>query len=230
MKYFIGVDIGGTKTAVVLGCEGPELFAKAQLKTRNFSTPEKGIEEIAAIIGRVLQERNIPHSQIQSVGVSCGGPLDIDRGLILSPPNLPGWDRTPIVSMLRESLGIPVYLQNDANAGALAEWRWGAGKGCRNIIFLTFGTGLGAGLIVNGQLYTGANDMAGEVGHIRLAEFGPAGYGKIGTLEGFASGGGIAQVAKTVILSKFQAGKSVGFCPTVGTLEGINAEIGRAHV
>ena len=85
-------------------------------------------------------------------------------------------------------------LQNDANACALAEWRWGAGKGCEHMIFLTFGTGMGAGLILNGRLYSGANDMAGEVGHIRMESKGPSGYGKEGSFEGFCSGGGIARL------------------------------------
>ena len=103
-------------------------------------------------------------------------------------------------------------IQNDANACALAEWKFGAGKGTRNMVFLTFGTGLGAGLIINGQLYSGTNDNAGEVGHIRLAPFGPVGYGKAGSFEGFASGGGIAQLAKTKLMEKYHMGETVSWC------------------
>jgi glucokinase len=103
-------------------------------------------------------------------------------------------------------------IQNDANACALAEWKFGAGRGTKNMAFLTFGTSLGAGLIINGALYSGTNDNAGELGHIRLSKFGPVGYGKIGSFEGFASGGGITQLAKMFLLEKFQKGESVEWC------------------
>ena len=89
------------------------------------------------------------------MGISCGGPLDSQKGVIQSPPNLPGWDNVPVTRFFSESLGIPAFLENDANAGALAEWTWGAVKGCRNMLFLTFGTGLGAGIILDGRLYRG---------------------------------------------------------------------------
>lgn len=225
MSYYIGVDIGGTKTAVVLGDESPVIYEKEQIRTGDFNSPELLIKVVGNIIEEFINGRNIIREQIRAVGISCGGPLDIDKGLVLSPPNLPGWDNTPVVSLLTNITGMPVYLQNDANAGALAEWRWGAGRGCENIVFLTFGTGLGAGLILNGSLYTGTNGMAGEVGHIRLTRFGPAGYGKIGALEGYASGGGIAQLAKTVIQSKQQSGEKVGFCPSPDEINQVNAEI-----
>ena len=97
------------------------------------------------------------------MGISCGGPLDASSGVILSPPNLPGWDNVKIVQMIEEKFGVPCGLQNDANACALAEWRFGAGKGTKNMIFLTFGTGMGAGLILDGKLYAGTNGMAGEI-------------------------------------------------------------------
>jgi glucokinase len=129
-----------------------------------------------------------------ALGISCGGPLDSAKGLILSPPNLPGWDAIPVVSLLREKTGIPCFLENDANACALAEWRWGAGRGYRDLVFLTFGTGLGCGLILNGRLYRGAGDLAGEAGHIRIAEDGPEGYGKRGSWEGYCSGGGLTRL------------------------------------
>jgi len=119
--------------------------------------------------------------------------LDSKNGIILSPPNLPGWEEVHITDILQAEFGVPVFLQNDANACALAEWKFGAGKGCRNMIFLTFGTGMGAGLILDGKLYSGTTDMAGEIGHVRLADTGHVGYGKKGSFEGLCSGGGIAQ-------------------------------------
>jgi glucokinase len=146
------------------------------------------------------------------MGISCGGPLDSHKGVILSPPNLPGWDEIAIVDFFEGHYHVPVYLQNDANACALAEWRMGAGRGTQNMVFLTFGTGLGAGLILNGQLYAGTNSNAGELGHIRLGDYGPVGYGKSGSFEGFCSGGGIAQLARLMVMEKFQLGETVSWC------------------
>ena len=118
------------------------------------------------------------------------------EGLILSPPNLPRWDKVPLVNMLEKKYNMPAHLQNDANACAYAEWKFGAGKGCSNMILVTMGTGMGAGIILDGRLYSGTNDLAGEVGHIRLEKDGPIGYHKAGSFEGFCSGGGIAQLVK----------------------------------
>jgi glucokinase len=141
----------------------------------------------------------------------------------MSPPNLSGWDNIPIVEMISSHFNIPAAIQNDANACALAEWQFGAGRGYRNMVFLTFGTGMGAGLILNGKLYTGTNDNAGEVGHIRLSDFGPVGYGKAGSFEGFCSGGGIAQLAKMKVQEKYQLGQSVSWVEN-GDIETITAQ------
>jgi glucokinase len=143
---------------------------------------------------------------VESIGISCGGPLDSGKGSILSPPNLPGWDNVPIVDIFERKFGIRTKLQNDANACALAEWKFGAARGYKNIIFLTFGTGMGAGLILDGKLYAGTNDMAGEIGHIRLTEHGPVGYGKSGSFEGYCSGGGIVQIARAMIAERIRSG------------------------
>lgn len=116
----------------------------------------------------------------------------------MSPPNLPSWDNVEIVKMVEKHYGVSARLQNDANACALAEWKFGAGKGKNNVVFLTFGTGLGAGLVLGGRLYEGANGNAGEAGHIRLSKKGPTGYGKEGSFEGFCSGGGLKQLSKSV--------------------------------
>jgi len=164
-------------------------------------------------------------SDLACVGVSAGGPMDREKGILLSPPNLPGWDRIPVVELLQEKLELPARLENDANAGALAEWRWGAGRGFRSMVFLTFGTGLGAGLILDGRLYAGVGGMAGEVGHIRLEASGPVGYGKAGSLEGFCSGGGIAQLGRIRALEGLQRGRPAGYCPDAASLGGIDARL-----
>jgi glucokinase len=169
-----GIDIGGTKCAVSLGrIDGSQIEILDKHKIPTPSTPQAALSGLVELLREMLTQYSQP---LDAVGISCGGPLDSQRGLVLSPPNLPGWDAIPVVEVFQQVFSVPVALQNDANAGALAEWLWGAGQGCRNMIFLTFGTGMGAGLILNGQLYSGTNDMAGEVGHIRLADDGPVGY------------------------------------------------------
>ncbi len=194
-----GLDIGGTKTALVIGDREGSILGRWQVATETYGGNWK------KLLDELLEKPGTEFPQPLAVGISCGGPLDSKRGVILSPPNLPGWDRVPITAYLKNKMGVPVFLQNDANACALAEWRFGAGKGCKNMIFLTFGTGMGAGLILNGHLYAGANDMAGEVGHIRLSPDGPVGFGKRGSFESFCSGGGLSRLAQQRLGRAFTA-------------------------
>ncbi len=200
--YSLGFDIGGTKCAVILGKgEMPENYQELILDKISFPTDVKRgwkeiIKEMLATADIILERNGItkPCEELTGIGISCGGPLNSKKGTINCPPNLPDWDNVPICDIFSEHFGIRPNLQNDANACAVAEWKFGSGKGTENMIFLTFGTGMGAGLILDGKLYSGTNDMAGEVGHIRLAEDGPVGYGKHGSFEGFCSGGGIARL------------------------------------
>lgn len=222
-ENIIGVDVGGTKCAITYGKVSDahiHILDKVSFQTTGCT---ETISEIKKTILEVLDRNNLRKSDIYSIGISCGGPLDSRKGVIMSPPNLTGWDNVPIVSILSDEFGIPCVIQNDANACALAEWLYGAGKGTKNMIFLTFGTGLGAGLILNGELYTGTTDNAGEVGHIRLSEFGPIGYGKSGSFEGFCSGGGIKQLAQASVRERMQMGDKVEWCPE-GNLESITAK------
>ncbi len=215
--YFLGIDIGGTKCAVIIGKkkeDSVEIAEKTVFPTAEQGGCEAVIKKIAEEGKKLLKKNNISPESLGAVGVSCGGPLDGKRGLILSPPNLPGWDKVPIVKILEKEFGVPAGLQNDADACALAEFGNGAGKGCENLIFLTFGTGMGAGLILNGKLYSGSSNMAGEVGHIRLERFGPVGYGKSGSFEGFCSGGGIKQLAEIKKTERLQRGEAFSIMPS----------------
>ena len=218
VKQYIGIDIGGTKCAVILGDGEGNILYKVKFPTT----------DVRATIDRILdaseQMKNLSGCEAVGVGISCGGPLDPKRGIIQSPPNLTGWDDIPITRLVEERLGLPAVLCNDANACALAEWRFGAGKGTENMIFLTFGTGLGAGIILDGKLYNGTNGNAGEVGHIRLERFGPVGYGKQGSFEGFCSGGGIAMTARTVAIEQLQQGRTTGYCRSYDELSTITAK------
>lgn len=189
--YVLGFDIGGTKCAVITAeVSGGDirLLKKEKCPTDLSVSPEKMIEKLVLMADGILER------DPDAIGISCGGPLDSKKGIIMSPPNLTGWDNVAIVDIIEAHYSVRPKLQNDANACALAEWRFGAGRGCENMVFLTFGTGLGAGLILGGRLYEGTNGNAGEVGHIRLAPQGPVGFGKKGSFEGFCSGGGIAQL------------------------------------
>jgi len=207
MKQLIGLDIGGTKCAVVLGAydgDALRVVSRESFRTADCRVPGDALARMAALIGGLC-----PDGAPDAIGISCGGPLDSVRGLILSPPNLPGWDHVPVTQYFAERFGVPVALHNDANACAVAEWRFGAGRGTRHMAFLTCGTGLGAGLILAGRVYGGVRGMAGEAGHIRLERFGPVGYGKVGSLEGFCSGGGIAQLAGQAVITARQRGERI---------------------
>lgn len=216
MKSYLGFDIGGTKCAVVVGDENGNLLYKTAFPTAD---PDATLSKMFELADECMRE----YSPV-SLGISCGSPLDPVKGIIQSPPNLPGWDNIEIVRMANERLGIPAVLCNDANACALAEWIYGAGRGTRNMIFLTFGTGMGAGIIADGKIYNGANGNAGEIGHVRLDRFGPVGYGKCGSVEGFASGGGMAQLGKTAAIERLQCGKTTGYCKSYDELDTVTAK------
>ncbi|MDR1624103.1 MAG: ROK family protein [Tannerellaceae bacterium] len=225
-QFILGLDIGGTKCSVILGKEEDgllQIVAKKAFPTETSKGFAHTMHTIQQQIDALLHASALIPEKIAACGISCGGPLDSAKGLILSPPNLPGWDSIPLVGIIEKRYGIQTSLQNDANASALAEWKYGAGKGFNNVIFLTFGTGMGAGLILNGRLYAGANGMAGEAGHIRLERYGPIGYGKAGSFEGFCSGGGITQLACSKVYEKMQSGQKVSFCPTMADLSTISA-------
>ncbi|MBP5497788.1 MAG: ROK family protein [Muribaculaceae bacterium] len=223
-ENLLGVDIGGTKCAVIYGIkdgDSLEIADKIRFETTNVT---ETVDNILLNLDEMMRRHELTPQNTLAVGVSCGGPLSSEKGVVMSPPNLPGWDNIPICEIITNRTGIKTNLQNDANACAIAEWKFGAGRGTRNMVFLTFGTGLGAGIIANGQIYAGTNDNAGEVGHIRLSEWGPVGYGKAGSFEGFDSGGGIAQIARTLLTEHFQMGGKVDWC-TPETLPQVTAKL-----
>lgn len=202
--WILGFDVGGTTTAAIAGSRGGAVHERHAFASR----PERGFAalwaEMVAAGAALIARRGPPHA----IGVSIGGPLDAARGIVYSPPNLPGWDAVPLKERLEDAFGVPAYVEHDAKACALAEWLFGAARGRRHVVFLTAGTGLGAGLILDGRLYRGADDNAGEVGHWRVAEAGPRVYGKAGSWEGYGSGTGIAALARDRFPDAFAAGVS----------------------
>jgi glucokinase len=220
---YLGLDVGGTKCSVVVGDNTFAIKKKIVFETRTERGYQLILSDFKDNIRLLLRE--FQGFNLKRIGISCGGPLDSKKGLINSPPNLPGWDRVPVIKIFSEEFGVETALQNDANACALAEWLMGAGRGTSNMIFLTFGTGMGGGLILNGRLYSGTNDLGGEVGHIRLAKDGPVGFGKAGSFEGYCSGGGIAQLAKSVVSERLKKGMPVDFCPTADRISEIDTRM-----
>lgn len=207
MTRILGLDIGGTKTAVVLGDRQGRVYDREVFATR----PQRGFFPTFAdlcrcaemVRGRAEQAGTPP----EVVSVSIGGPLRIEPGIIQSPPNLPGWDDIPLKNLLKERFRLPIHIEHDGNAGALAEWYFGAARGLENVIFLTMGTGFGAGLILNGRLYRGTCDTAGEVGHVRIAEDGPIAFDKPGSWEGLCGGAGIAKLAALRFPKRWKVGQ-----------------------
>ncbi len=229
----VGLDIGGTKTAVVLGTRRGEILWRREFATK----PERGFQSfLDELLGTIRTSTAMSREPAVAISVSIGGPLDVARGIIKSPPNLPGWKDIPLKQLLSEKLSLPVFVEHDGNAGALAEFYFGAGRGFRNIIFITMGTGFGAGLILDGKLYRGTTDAAGEIGHIRIAEDGPLCYGKAGSLEGYGSGTGIAKLgfsmfpslwAESVSVSEIYAAYTAGSHEARQVFERAGTYIGR---
>ena len=217
----IGFDIGGTKCAVCVGDVKKDKIVvtnKRVFATNSARTPYEMLEWMCIAAEEMTDDCSL-------AGISCGGPLDTTRGLILSPPNLPSWDSIPVVEWVEKRLGCRAALRNDADACALAEWRYGAGRGSDSMVFITFGTGFGAGVIVNGGLWQGFSSRAGELGHVRLAKRGPIGYYKHGSVEGFCSGGGIAQQGRKAVKKALEEGIKLPYCNSKYELDSINAKL-----
>ncbi|MFB9991135.1 ROK family protein [Deinococcus oregonensis] len=193
-RHVLAIDIGGTKLAVGIVAETGELIDSVRTPTHAEQGPDRVLERLLDLSHSLLRRSPVP---VERVGVGCGGPLDTRRGLIQNPPNLPGWIDYPLVRRLEDSLALPVALDNDANAAALAEFHFGAGQGTRHMVYLTISTGVGGGLILNGELYRGKRGNAGELGHIQVKYDGdPCNCGGRGCLEGYASGTNIARRAR----------------------------------
>lgn len=219
-KHILGISIGGTKSRVSFGAADG-----ASVRILGGKTVGTAGRAPADLLGELAGASEAFGFVPDAVGITCGGPLDERAGLILSPPNLPGWDRIEATKYFAERFGTRTRLLNDANAGALAEWKFGAGKGKDNVVFLTFGTGFGAGLILGGRLYAGANGNAGEIGHVRIAEGGNIGYGKAGSCEGYVSGGGMAQTGRRMALEAIARGEHTTLAGNAEEAERITAKL-----
>ena len=198
--YVIGIDIGGTKLATVVADSTGHILSKVRKPTLAEKGPEYALQLLFDMVHETVELAGLATEKIAAIGVSCGGPLDTKTGVVYSPPNLPGWDALPLKAKLESEFQIPVTIENDANASALAEFRFGGGRGYNALLYMTMSTGIGGGIVINGQIYHGANDSAGEVGHqILLPDGPPCGCGKRGCLEALCSGPAIARRAQAAI-------------------------------
>ncbi len=194
-ETILGFDVGGSKIAVIEGDYQAKIYARTTIPEDALHPFERSFVAMVAAAQEMRSAAATAGRSVSAISVSIGGPLDIEHGIIKSPPNLPGWENIPLKEMLAEQLSLPVYVEHDGNAGALAEYLFGAGMGKQNVVFLTMGTGLGAGLILDGRIYRGTTDTAGEVGYIHISDDGPVAYGRVGTWEGVCSGAGLVKLA-----------------------------------
>jgi len=196
----LAIDIGGTKLAAgIVDCEG-RMLARGEVPTRATEGLEPVLARIVALGRSLLSRPEVADVQVHRIGVGCAGPVDLAAGLVFKPPNLPGWTRVPLTEHLEHGLGLPTILENDANAAALGEFRYGAGRGVRSIVYMTVSTGIGGGIILDGKVWHGLKDAAGEIGHITVCPDGPlCGCGNQGCLEAMASGPSIARRAREAV-------------------------------
>ncbi len=200
-QAIVGIDIGGTKIAVAAAGINGRIIAKAKMPTEVQKGPNYTIGKMMELVRQVLHESHVWRPL--AIGVGCGGPLDPDEGVILSPPNLPGWDAIPLKQILENEFGTYVYIDNDANAAALGEFRFGAGADINNMVYITVSTGIGGGIIINGQLLQGIRASAGEIGHQTILKDGVrCNCGNRGCLEALASGTAIARRAREALSNR----------------------------
>jgi glucokinase len=197
---FLGIDLGGTKIlAGVVDGDG-RTVAREYRETGASEGPEAVCHRLFDITRELLTAKEIDQSSVRAIGVAAPGPIDSRSGVVTAPPNLPGWHNVPLASLFHDEFDLPAYLENDANAAALGEHRFGSGRGYNHMVYVTVSTGIGGGFIFDGRLYTGATGGAAEVGHMTLVPEGPlCSCGNRGCLEVLASGSAIAREARRYV-------------------------------
>jgi len=218
----LAIDIGGTKIISAIISQDGQMLAKERFPTLADEGPQAVIDRIFASVDRLLGQGNMKPSQLHSISIAAAGAINFEKGMITESPNLPGWHNIALRDIMQEKYKLDTFLVNDASAAALGELRFGAGKGVRNLVLLTLGTGIGGGIIIDGELYTGATGGAAEIGHMTIEANGPrCDCGNIGCLESLASGTAVAKEAIERIKS---GGKSSLVEMVKGKVEDITAE------
>lgn len=200
MGLALGIDIGATHISTYLADFSGRVIQESEMRIHIDQGPLPVLAAVDEQIHHVLDLAGVPLSRVSTMGIGVPGPINIDAGMVDTPPIMPGWNRYPIRDELQARYGIPVTLNNDAELGALGEWAYGAGRRHDNLAFVKVGSGIGAGLLLNGQIYRGSTGSAGEIGHITIDDNGPrCTCGNIGCLESLAGGIAIAQTMKKEI-------------------------------
>ncbi|MBS3904737.1 MAG: ROK family protein [Simkania sp.] len=198
--HILGIDIGGTKITACLGDGTGKILASKRILTQPLGGSKNGVEATFDLIQQVLKDSEVDIAHVQAIGISSPGPIDYKAGKMLTPPNLKGWENTELVRLFREAFKKPVFMNNDANAAAIAEYEFGGCKGIPNLIYLTLSTGMGGGVIIDGTLLQGASDTAGEVGHYVLDIHGPfCPCGLRGCFEVYCGGANLAKMLQKKI-------------------------------
>lgn len=220
----LAVDIGGTKILTALVSPSGQVRARHRVET-----PGRGVDPVIETVVRsaraVMADGGVSAQDVAGVGVGAPGPLDPETGVVFEPPNMEGWYNVPLAALLHERFGLPVFVENDANAAALGEWWVGAGRGVHDLIYLTVSTGIGGGIIIADALVRGVSGTAGEVGHMTIDVDGPPCLcgRSTGCLEVLASGTAIARMAREAVA----AGRPTALRRTAG---GDVASLGARHV
>lgn len=197
MQYVAGIDLGGTKIMICIMDINKKIIHKTVIPTKVEKGPEHMADRIRAALSRTAVKTGIKLADIYAVGLGAPGPLDFIKGTMINPPNFPDWNGVPLVKILSEGLNLPIVLENDANAAALAEGLLGAGKGEDNFVYIAIGTGIGGGVITGGEILRGAGGNAAEIGHLTINFDGPVcGCGNRGCWEAYASGKALARFAQ----------------------------------
>ena len=226
---FVGVDVGGTKVAAGLVDANGEIGVQARVPMISNASAEEGLSAVLQAIAQILPSEAFPNRdpQVSGIGICAPGPLDPKTGIILNPPNVPCWRNFPLAEEVRKVYRVPVRVDNDANAAALAEARWGAGRGYQSVFYATIGTGIGTGIIFDGRIFHGRTGAAGEGGHVSIDYRGPlCKCSKPGCIEAYASGTAIGKRAR----QKITAGGKSSMLELAGSLDEVTGEIvGKAY-
>jgi len=226
-RVVVGVDIGGTKVAAGLVNAEGEILARNRTPMLTTGAPSNGLAAVSTAIQGLFADAS-SQNQIAAIGICAPGPLDPKTGVIINPPNLPIWHNYPLAEEMRRVYNVPVRVDNDANAAALAEAKWGAGRGYRNFFYATVGTGIGTGIILDGRIFHGKTGAAAEGGHMGIDRNGPVcNCGKRGCIETLAAGPAIARRARQKLEKN---PNSVLWAMAGGDIETVSSEmVGRAH-
>ena len=196
-RFIVGVDIGGTKILAAVATQRGRIIKSVNLPTEAKKGKNVSVANVINSVKMVLAEANIPLSKVSAIGVGVPGPMNYKKGTVLNPPNLPGWKKVNIKKIIQQKFRKPVFVDNDANAAALGEFRFGAGRGAKNMVFITISTGIGGGIIIDRKLYRGNIGGAGEIGHTVIDMNGiPCSCGNRGCFETLASGKAMARMAR----------------------------------